>query len=182
MRFFIGTALLVALAQLPALHSWLAWDKSLILEGQWWRVVTGNLTHTNFTHALLNIAALALLLIIFAPKSRYRALIILFLLLMFAIGTVSLFSKMSWYAGLSGVLHGFFVWSVLRAFWPQKFVASLLILGLIGKLFFEYQQEHSYMTELIAAKIAYQTHWLGAIFGLLFFAMSKFMQRSRGIL
>ncbi|MGL5290754.1 MAG: rhombosortase [Vibrionaceae bacterium] len=175
--FFLCMTFLVMLAQLPALHAWLAWDKSLILQGEWWRLLTGNLTHTNFTHALINLGALALLLILFAPSSGNRAIMYLFLLLMFSIGLATLASSLVWYAGLSGVLHGFFVWCVLRAFWPQKLLASLSVFGLLCKLFIEYQQDNSYITELIAAKIAYQTHWLGAVFGLLFFALSKVFHR-----
>lgn len=175
--FFLCVTLLVALAQLPVLHAWLAWDKALIFDGEWWRLLSGNLTHTNLPHALLNLMALALLLILFPQKNSERAIMSLFLLLMLSIGGATLATGLAWYAGLSGVLHGFFVWSALRAFWQRKLLLGLSLLGLLCKLFFEYQQDHSYVTELIAAKIAYQTHWLGAAFGLAFFGLSKLSPR-----
>lgn len=43
---------------LPTASWQLVWDRSRILEGQWWRVITGQLVHFSPSHLLWNLAVL----------------------------------------------------------------------------------------------------------------------------
>ncbi len=168
--WFIGSlTLLVVIAQIPALHALLVWERADILAGQWWRIVTGNLTHTNAIHLMMNIAGL---LVIFFLHRRYysdRSLVPMVWLMMAAIGLVMFFSPYSWYAGLSGVLHGLFVWGVVKDIQNKVPLGWAMLAGVFIKLGYEaYNGGDSMTAALIQAGVAYQAHWTGAIVGLLF--------------
>jgi membrane associated rhomboid family serine protease len=40
-------SLIITMLQIPALQTVAEWNAALIRQGQWWRILTGNFTHTN---------------------------------------------------------------------------------------------------------------------------------------
>ncbi len=159
----------VLLAQLPFLQQWLIWDRVEIYQGEWWRILTGNITHTNSVHMAMNLTALIVLTMIHKQYYHGRDFWLSVWVMMCLIGVMMLFTQFGTYAGLSGVLHGLFVWGVVMDMKNKIPFSKLLLMGVIFKLCYETFMEGDGLTQsMIEASIAYQAHWVGAIVGLIF--------------
>ncbi|PST88900.1 rhombosortase [Photobacterium jeanii] len=156
------------LAQLPFIHPWLVWERQLILSGEVWRILTGNLTHTNWSHLVMNAFAFIIITFIFRAHidvKRYSAVILITSLV---IGSAIFASSMQWYAGFSGVLHGLFGWGAIQDIKAKTKGGRLMLLGLVAKIGWEQYFGGSMSTEsLIDARVATEAHFIGAICGCL---------------
>ncbi|MGF1730556.1 rhombosortase [Photobacterium kasasachensis] len=167
----IRTFLIIAItalfiAQWPAAQYWLAWDRSAILDGEVWRILTGNLTHTNWPHMIMNTLALAIITFIYRLHYSARPYSLLILALSAVVGTGIIATDIQWYAGLSGVLHGLFAWGAVKDIQTKQKGGWLLMLGLVGKIASEQYFGGSASSEaLIGARVAIEAHLLGAIAG-----------------
>lgn len=173
-RLVLGVVLIIIIAQLPVLHDILAWDRTAILSGQWWRIITGNLTHSNYMHMIMNLAGLIVL--VFLHHSYYKGAHVLFMIwvMMLAIGIVMFFTPFSWYVGLSGVLYGLLVWGAIKDIQCKVPLGWLLLIAVFGKLIFDtYYQDNALTVRIIEVSLAYQAHWTGALVGLLFALYAK---------
>ncbi|WP_258872057.1 rhombosortase [Thalassotalea euphylliae] len=150
--------------------------RSAIHGGEYWRLFTGHLFHTNGIHLLLNIAGLALITALhrhFYCVSLYAALIIFSML--FISLYLLVFGDLSHYVGLSGVLHSLFAWGALKDVENNEKTGIFLFLGLWVKVMMEQTQGASdHIATLIDASVAIDAHLSGAIAGTLFFALSYF--------
>lgn len=139
-----GLALLVAGLAVPLLvgeaaTAGLRYDRALIAEGQWWRLVSAHLVHYDARHWLMNLAGLALLWWLFVADLPVRAWWLVAGVAALAVsGGLYLFAPgVGWYVGLSGVLHG--VWAAAGvAAWRRWRLESGVTLALLaGKLLLE---------------------------------------------
>lgn len=143
------------------------WHRQLILDGQWWRILSGNFTHTNFVHLGMNLAALWVISFIFKPSARM--LLLLLTTLSLAVGLLNFLSDITSYVGLSGVLHGLFTSLALKEALDGRKSSWLLVLGVIAKVTWELTMGASQSTsELIQARIAVESHLFGVIGGIVF--------------
>ncbi|UTV26922.1 rhombosortase [Photobacterium atrarenae] len=164
--YLILAALLLAITQLPAIQAWLAWDRQAIQAGEMWRILTGNLTHTNWPHMLMNTLALAIISFIFRAHVHLKSYTTLILGLSAVVGIAILASDIHWYAGLSGVLHGLFAWGVVKDIQARQKGGWLLLLGLGVKVGWEQVVGGSASSEaLIGARVAIEAHLAGALAG-----------------
>ncbi|CAE6891662.1 rhombosortase [Vibrio alginolyticus] len=151
--------------QFEPLTSMSEWHAYNIRHGEWWRIVTGNLTHTNFAHLGMNLAGLWVISFIFRPSTRN--FLIVFLLLCTFVGALNLVTNMSVYVGLSGVLHGLFGFWALREVFEARRSSILLVAGLVAKVVWEQVYGPSTSTAaMIGARVAVDAHMFGAIGGL----------------
>ncbi|WP_428441434.1 rhombosortase [Photobacterium sagamiensis] len=155
------------LTQWPVTQSWIAWDREAIAHGEIWRILTGNFTHTNWPHMLMNSLALSIITFIFRrhfSARRYTALIV-FISVIIGIGIFA--TDIQWYAGLSGVLHGLFAWGAVRDIRTQTKGGWLLLAGLILKIGWEqYYGGAASSAALIGARVAIEAHLIGVVSGL----------------
>jgi rhomboid family GlyGly-CTERM serine protease len=157
-------SLLCIVTQLAPLSDYLTWDKQMIAEGQWWRIVTGNFTHTNFVHLGMNLAALWLIVYIFKPTAR--ALLAQLFVIGLIIGIGLFQTDIYRYVGLSGILHGLFAYGALHEALAGRRTSWLLVLGVSGKVIWEQSFGASPMTvTLIDAPVAIQAHLIGLLAG-----------------
>ena len=137
-----------------------AWQLTSIEHGQWWRILTGNFTHTNFPHLLMNLAALWLCGFIFKPQSRQLVLVSIGVSIF--VGLCLLFSSLTSYVGLSGTLHGLFAFFALKEALEGRRSSWILFIAVIAKVTWEQTFGPAAETaQLINAKVAIQAHLAG---------------------
>lgn len=100
----------------PDVSAVLALDREALHAGEFWRLWTGHLVHLDTTHALINLAALAALILVASRLRQLPALLASTLLLMPLLSVVLLLTTpgLQWYVGLSGLLHGWVAWLLWR--------------------------------------------------------------------
>ncbi|WP_182288338.1 rhombosortase [Vibrio spartinae] len=154
------------LAQFSPLADALVWDRQAITQGQWWRIVTGNFTHTNTAHLAMNLIALWLITFIFRPTARVLWQQLLLLSVFIGIGLF--WTELYFYVGLSGILHGLFASFALSEALQGRKSSWLLVVGVCSKVIWEQYFGPSETTRaLIEAPVAIQAHLLGLTGGLL---------------
>ncbi|MDG3087553.1 rhombosortase [Vibrio hannami] len=164
------TTILSALFQTPFIQSLTIWNSQLIVSGEWWRIVSGNFTHTNIYHLILNTSALWIIAYLFKPKAK--SLNILLLAISAFVGMCLLMSDTLIYAGLSGVLHGIFAYYAMKETVGGRKTSALLVLGVIAKVGYEQVFGASESTaQLIGARVAIEAHLAGCISGIVIFCL-----------
>ena len=123
------------------------YQRSAILEGEYWRAISGHLVHGTWQHWLLNAAGLSLLWAIFPRHlcNSSAALLSLGIALSTSIALLVLDPAVNWYLGMSALLHGLLVAWLVVDLLDGKRMAGLLLL-------------------LISLKLAYE-QWLGPLPG-----------------
>jgi rhomboid family GlyGly-CTERM serine protease len=143
----------------------------LISQGELWRAFTGHFFHTNGIHLLLNLAALILLWALhghFYTLKNYSLLFITSALICSA-GLFYFSPEIHQYVGLSGVLHGIFVFGALMDIRHKDKTGYLLFIGVWLKIAHEqFYGASEQVSTLIDANVAIDAHLWGAIGGLIF--------------
>ena len=149
----------------------LVYHRAFIIQGELWRLFTGHLLHTNGYHILLNLAALFMLWRLhgrFYTIKNFTALFV-FCSLITSLGIYYGSPSLTQYVGLSGVLHGVFVFGALRDIAAKDKTGYLLFIGVWLKIVHEQLYGASVnIRDLIAADVAIDAHLWGAIGGLIF--------------
>lgn len=173
MRLFL---LLIAVSvtclalQFEPMASLVNWHRYLILDGQWWRILSGNFTHTNFAHLGMNLGGFWIISYIFKPSEK--ELLALLLTIGVSVGLLNFLSDMNGYVGLSGLLHGLFAYFALQESLNGRKSSWLLVLGVIAKVTWEMTVGASQSTsDLINARVAVEAHLFGVVSG---FALALF--------
>ncbi|WP_158769670.1 rhombosortase [Paraglaciecola sp. L1A13] len=153
----------------PTSNMWLAFDRDSIGQGEWWRLLTGNFLHTNLNHLLLNLAAVVLLWTLHGQY--YQTLHYLMMICICGIavstGIYYLDPQLQWYVGLSGVLHGIFVWGAYQDIKHGLVSGWILMAGVWAKIANEQIAGASNsVAVLIDANVAINAHLFGAFCGL----------------
>jgi rhomboid family GlyGly-CTERM serine protease len=149
----------------------LVYQRNLITEGEVWRLLSGHLLHTNGYHLLLNLAALLMLWALhgrFYSIRNYTALF-LWCSVTTSIGIYYFDPTLIQYVGLSGVLHGVFVFGALMDINAKDKTGYLLFLGVWLKIAHEqFYGASTDVSNLIEASVAVNAHLWGALGGLVF--------------
>lgn len=168
-------ALIVLFEQSQLQDSW-RFDRNLISE-QPWLVISHAFIHLNAQHLALNITALLTLFVLFMPA--FRSLWWLAALAVSAIssacGVFYYSPDTQWLVGLSGALHGLFVYTVLRSGASLAWIAALVIKISIEQYpqYFPLDAITHWNERLIDSAVIVDAHLWGAIGGLLFFLMAR---------
>jgi len=143
-------------------------QRDLFTQGQWWRGLTSHFLHTNFNHLLLNLAAVVLLWALHGRFYTYKNYSAVFIAssITTTFGIYVYSPEISQYVGLSGVLHGFFIWGALQDIKNKDKTGYLLLIGVIGKVAYEQIVGPSEdVAQLISATVAINAHLWGMIGG-----------------
>ncbi|MGB5492555.1 MAG: rhombosortase [Woeseiaceae bacterium] len=117
----------------------LRFDRPGILEGDWWRLISGHFVHLGGAHFALNAAGLGLVWYLVGKSfngSRWLLIVIACLLGM-DLGFWFLKPEISWYVGLSGLLHGLLAAGLAEKLRQPETETFILAALLLGKLAFE---------------------------------------------
>ncbi|MCF1430931.1 MAG: rhombosortase [Shewanella sp.] len=147
----------------------LAFRRPLIDDGQWFRLITGNLMHTNHWHLLMNLAGLWVILSLFKWPFHLLGFSLLLLGLFAAegLGLYWFVPSMMRYVGLSGVLHGLFAFGACNELLNGVRFGWVLMVCVIAKVSYEMITGGSNeLASLIEARVAVESHLVGVLAGI----------------
>lgn len=183
-RVYIALALLCLLLALTpdSWHLVLRYSRSGLEQGEYWRLVTGHLLHSNSWHLLMNLGGLLLVALLhgryFSSTVLVRQWLIAALLISLALyfGSAQIYA----YVGLSGLLHAMLMLGAVKDIQLKQRGGYLLFTGLVLKVTYEqWQGPDSDLASLIAANVAVDAHLYGVITGLVIAALSWRLQSTR---
>lgn len=155
----------------PEVTQALAYVMDKIAQGQWWRLITGQLLHTNTHHLILNSVGLILLTFAFNPELNPKrdASFFIICLLCCGIGLALFFPEIHWYKGLSGVLHGYMIYFLFQSMRTNLRLSLLVLAVIMGKVIWEQSpfSDLSATEALIESRVAIEIHLIGAVTGLI---------------
>jgi len=145
----------------------LVFKRGRIDAGQWWRLFTCNLVHTNYPHLMLNLAGIwisAFLFLDYITPRTYLASLT-FLILSVGLGVYFFSPVLIWYAGISGALYGIFLVGAYYAILNKDYLTGIPLLALIPiKIIWDLFHGGSQSSaELIGVPVATEAHLYGMI-------------------
>ena len=160
---------------------YLNYDRTALMQGELWRILTAHVVHLNWPHLFLNLCGLILIVeLLWGQFPLWHG----FGLLLFSGVTISaclwwLHPELVGYAGFSGILHGLWagcaIYGLLSIKTASLHSISPYLIGLILliiKLFIEQYYGPSAMTaQLIGGKISIESHLYGSFAGAVYVLM-----------
>ena len=149
----------------------MVYHRDAISDIELWRIISAHFLHTNLAHLLLNASAIILLWTLhgnFYTIRQYFALFI-FCAVITSLGLYWFSPELTQYVGLSGVLHGVFVWGAIWDIRHKDKTGYLLFIGVWLKIAYEQVYGASQeVSQLINANVAIDAHLWGALAGTLY--------------
>ncbi|MDY6946611.1 MAG: rhombosortase [Pseudomonadota bacterium] len=144
----------------------LRYEREAVLQGEYWRLITGHLVHGSAQHLILNAAGLGLIAALFPHDYSWRAwlLIALFSVLAIDAGLVFCEPQLLWYVGLSGVLHGALAAGAV-AWWRHESRLLALVLSVIFLAKLAWEQWHGALPLSGDLAVVVDAHLYGALGG-----------------
>ncbi len=174
---WLGIAILSGGLQAAGLVPAWRYDRSLISAGELWLLFSGHLVHLNWSHWALNMVGLGMVAFFFSDHAGFRQwLWVLFCAALFAgVGLYWRDPDMQTYVGLSGVLHGLFIFGALREIRIYPASGYVLFILLVAKLTWEAVNGPLPGSEtMTGGRVATDAHLYGAIGGG-FAALSRYL-------
>jgi rhomboid family GlyGly-CTERM serine protease len=153
-------------------------NRGLVEQGDVWLLFSGHIVHMNWSHWLLNMAGLAIVAFFFSSHASFKQwfVVILVSACVISAGLWWWMPGIHYYVGLSGVLHGLFLYGALREirFYPVS--GYVLTAVLIAKLSWEFFNGALPGSEDMAGgRVLTEAHLLGAIGGVLVWLVESLM-------
>lgn len=163
-------ALMLLLLGTELLGDWgreiLRYDRALILDGQWWRLLSGNFVHLGWYHWFLNEMGLVVLVLLCPEVLPLRVWIRRVLLLGtgMSLGLLTFVPDLTGYVGMSGVIHGLFVLGLVPQVLRRDLIAAGCLLYLLGKIGWELYAGAPVSDETaIGGRVVVESHLLGVV-------------------
>jgi rhomboid family GlyGly-CTERM serine protease len=176
--------MLVALQALPPEWQRALWyDRAAIADGEYWRLLTGNLVHLGWMHLALNVSALLIGTWVFYPARNPIAWAIAQIVcsVVSSLGLYLFSPGIVWCVGMSGALHGLLMIGAIDWIRQGDRVGWLLLLIWTGKLGWEQLQgAMPFSAETVGSAVVTDAHLWGAVGGLLYVAAEQVYRRRAG--
>lgn len=146
----------------------LAYRRQAILDGDWWRLVSGHWVHSGWRHLGLNLAGLALVWLLFGDALRAGCWLLLMAIVVLgqSLLLLAFYPDVLWFEGLSGLLHGLLAASALLSLRRTPLLSGLTLAALLIKLGLEaWQGASPAMAVWLDGPVLVESHWCGAIAG-----------------
>ena len=146
----------------------LMYHRSGIVSGEFWRVLSGHIVHSNGWHLLLNLASLLMIGLLFSQH-----LTRLFWLLVFVLSGLMISACYFWiapeyeyYVGLSAVLYAVIIIGALLDIKEQPLIAVLILVIVTARVIWQqYSGSMDSLAELIEDRVAIESHLFGICSG-----------------
>lgn len=153
----------------------LEFDRLRIAEGEWWRLLTGNLVHYGGYHLAMNLAALLVCGYLFFVRCSvwFYSGLLLFSGLCVGLGVYLGTPEFAYYRGLSGVLHGLITFGLLYSIRQTPWINGAGLVLVAGKLLHEQSETYQAtdLQQLLPVPVVVDAHLYGAISGVIFAAL-----------
>lgn len=175
-EYLIGPIVLSLVAVLIAVFDFndlLAYHREYISQGQYWRILSGHITHSNINHLLLNAAGIWLIWALYGEYVKIQEYtIIIVLSSLYISGGMYIFTPSSEvYYGLSGVLHSVIVVCALKDISQGRKTGVLILVGVGLKIAYEqFFGADPAIAKLIDARVSTESHLFGVVSGLFVYA------------
>ena len=146
------------------------YERQAVESGEYWRLVSGHLVHLGFGHLWPNLAATAIIGLLFEGVFRNADWLRIGAASAAAIdlGLYVLEPQVLWYVGLSGVLHGYVAAGALALLVRREKLGVVLAIGVAGKLIFEQVVGPvPFTAESVGGPVVVAAHLYGVVGGLL---------------
>jgi len=159
-------------------------DRGLVEQGEVWLLFSGHIVHLNWSHWLLNMAGLAIVAFFFSAHAGFKQwlVVILFSACVISAGLWWWMPDIHYYVGLSGVLHGLFLYGALREirFYPASgYVLTAVLIVKLSWEFFNGALPGS--EEMAGGRVLTEAHLLGAIGGVSVWLLEWLVNVSKAI-
>ncbi len=171
---YLAIILVVVLLNLfdPLSSEYLRFDRELIDAGEVWRLFGAHFVHLSTIHMLGNLLAVCLVAYIAGESLNNLTGILLLLWCVGAVGVGLYFfaSDLSYYVGLSGVLHGLLVVSPFISKFYSRKIAFVFLFAVVLKVVWEQTDFYDDMAlaSTIGGRVEARAHLLGVLSGLMF--------------
>lgn len=159
----------------PLSSEHLRFDRELIDAGEVWRLFGAHFVHLSTIHMLGNLLAVCLVAYIAGESLNNLTGVLLLLWCVGAVGIgLYLFaSDLSYYVGLSGVLHGLLVVSPFASKFYSRKMALAFLSAIILKVIWEQSGFYDDMAlaSTIGGRVETRAHLLGVLSGLIFMVL-----------
>ena len=117
----------------------LKYDRLAIIDGEYWRLLSGHFAHLGPEHLLLNLAGLVLVWLLVGRQytTPQWFIVTAFSLVVISLGFWFLDPNLIWYVGLSGLLHGLLIAGAIRGIKTQPVESIIMIVAVAAKLIYE---------------------------------------------
>ncbi|PCJ48890.1 MAG: rhombosortase [Gammaproteobacteria bacterium] len=146
----------------------LMYNRTAIVDGEYWRVITGHLVHSNGWHLLLNLASLFMIGLLFSQHLSIRFWLISFLSSAMIISGCYYWiaPEYHYYVGLSAVLYGVIIIGALLDLKQQPLIALLILVVVTGRVIWQqYSGSMDSLADLIEDRVAIESHLFGICSG-----------------
>lgn len=142
-------------------------QRTLILNGEWWRLITGHLDHLGWVHFGLNALFLALILMILEPLQRMIFTLGVWLSSVTSISLcLLLFSpELVWYVGLSSSLYSLLIIGIILDVRFAIFARTGVVALVFTKVWFEQGDQLPWVSQIISGPVAEASHLYGVATG-----------------
>lgn len=147
----------------------LRYERSAVLAGEAWRLVTGHLVHADIAHLGWNVLGVLIVAFLFARDYSWRQWLFILGISTVAtdLGFLLLEPQLDWYVGFSGVLHGLMTAGLVAWLRTSRDAVTWLVTGLFAaKLAWEhFAGPLPFTAASLALPVVHEAHTYGAIGG-----------------
>jgi rhomboid family GlyGly-CTERM serine protease len=172
-RYILSPIILLLFSTIFAafdLNSLLEFNRSLIDDGELWRIFSSQFVHANWAHLGLNASGVLLIWLLpgeYSSPTRY-AFNAISLALWCGLGVYWFCPNIHIYTGLSALLHGVIIWGAVKDITVGLKSGYLLFIGVWIKIAFEqFSGPNADIGKLINSTVAIDAHLIGVIGGTL---------------
>jgi len=147
----------------------LRYERSAVLSGEAWRLVTGHLVHADLVHLGWNVLGVLIVAFLFARDYSWRQWLVILGVSTATtdLGFLLLEPQLEWYVGFSGVLHGLMAAGLVGWFRTSRDGITWIVTGLFAaKLAWEhFSGPLPFTAASLELPVVHEAHTYGAIGG-----------------